>query len=202
MQIKECTPQDFISKPPKGAYFTQLTSWDLYHRKDGGVWSQEHFYTHHDAYCCEFDNFLPYTDILINGMYWEDDMPALFTKEDTASPDFNIQVIADITCDVNGSVPITEKATDIYNPTFGWSRSKQQMVEPYGADTIEVMAVGNLPTEMPKNASQEFGTLLLEHILPLLIAGDKDDIIQRAKITENGQLTPTFKHLQNFVDEE
>lgn len=200
MKIKEVSPQEFISQPPKGAYFTQLTSWDLYHRKDGGQWDLGHFYKHHADYCCEFDNFLPYADILINGMYWEDDIPPLFEKEDTKLDHFNIQVIADITCDVQGSVPITMKATDIYNPTFGWSISEQRMVEPYGEDTIDVMAVTNLPTEMPKNASEEFGNLLLEHIIPLLINGDNDDILSRARITKSGKLTAHYEYLQGFVD--
>jgi saccharopine dehydrogenase (NAD+, L-lysine-forming) len=199
MKIRECTPQEFVSQPPRGAYFTQLTSWDLYHRKDGGKWDQNHFYENHGEYCCEFDNFLPYTDILINGMYWENDLPTLFTKRDTKAENFSIKVVADITCDVEGSVPITMEATDIFNPTFGWSRSEQKQVAPYDDDTIDVMAVTNLPTEMPKNASTEFGSLFLEHIVPLLIDGDKDDILKRARITEDGQLTEQFSYLKGFI---
>lgn len=199
MKIRECSPQEFISQPPRGAYFTQLTSWDLYHRKDGGKWDPSHFYANHDAYCCEFDNFLPYSDILINGMYWEEDMPALFTKEDTKLDNFEIKVIADITCDVEGSVPITMEATDIYAPTFGWSRSEQKQVEPYGKDTIDVMAVTNLPTEMPRNASAEFGGLFLEHIAPLLVDGDEDDILKRAKISDAGKLGSEYQYLHDFV---
>ncbi len=202
MKIKEASPQEYISQPPRGAYFTLLTSWDLYHRKDGDPWDVNHFYENHGEYCCEFDNYIPYTDVLINGMYWEDDMPALFEKKDTSlKKNFEIKVIADITCDVEGSVPITMEATDIYNPTFGWCRKNQKQVDPYGEDTIDVMAVTNLPTEMPKNASEEFGKLMLDHILPLLIDGDKADIIKRAKITAQGSLTEEFSYLQDFVDE-
>jgi hypothetical protein len=199
MKIRECTPQEFVSQPPRGAHFTQLTSWDLYHRKDGSKWDQNHFYENHGEYCCEFDNFLPYTDILINGMYWQDDLPTLFTKRDTEAENFSIKVIADITCDVEGSVPITMQATDIFSPAFGWSRSEQKQVAPYGDDTIDVMAVTNLPTEMPKNASTEFGSLFLEHIVPLLITGDKDDILKRARITENGKLTTQYSYLNDFI---
>ena len=103
--------------------------------------------------------------------------------------------------DVEGSVPITMEATDIYNPTFGWSKSKQKQVAPYGEDTIDIMAITNLPTEMPKNASTEFGTLFLEHIAPLLISGDKDDILKRACITEGGKLTKQFDYLADFVSQ-
>ncbi|MEY2923803.1 MAG: hypothetical protein RLZZ337_343 [Bacteroidota bacterium] len=200
MEITEVSPHDFVMKKYNTSVFTHLTNWDLYHRKDGGEWSDAHFYANHDAYCCEFDQYFECTDILINGMYWEDDMPALFTKEDTAKPNFNIKVIADITCDVEGSVPITMEATDIYNPTFGWSKTEQKKVAAYGTDTIDVMAVTNLPTEMPKNASEEFGGLLLEHIIPLLINGDKDDILKRARITQDGALTSEYSYLQEFVE--
>ncbi|MDC0579694.1 NAD(P)-dependent oxidoreductase [Bacteroidia bacterium] len=200
MKLKECTPQEFVSQPPKSSHFTQLTSWDLFHRKDGGPWDIQHFYKHHSDYCCEFDNFFQNTDILINGMYWEDSMPPLFTVKDTQLPHFNIQVIADITCDVEGSVPITLEATDIFNPTFGWSKTQQKKVEPYGEDTIDIMAVTNLPTELPKNASEEFGSLLLEHIFPLIIHGDKSAILDRATIASNGKLTSNFSYLKNFVN--
>ena len=201
MKIKEASPQEYVSQPPRGAYFTQLTNWDLYHRKDGGSWEESHFYKNHGEYCCEFDNYTPYSDILINGMYWEDDLPALFTKKDTKAKNFELKVIADITCDVEGSVPITMEATDIYNPTFGWSKSDQKQVDAYGEDTIDIMAVTNLPTEMPKNASTEFGTLMLDHILPLLIDGDQEDILKRATMTSGGTLTKEFAYLQDFVDE-
>ena len=199
MKLKECSPQEFISQPPRNAYFTQLTSWDLYHRKDGGPWDIQHFYNNHEAYCCEFDNFLPYTDILINGIYWEESMPPLFRVKNTKQSDFAIKVIADITCDVQGSVPITMEATNIYNPTFGWSKSEQKKVAPFGEDTIDIMAVTNLPTELPKNASEEFGSLLLEHILPLVARRDKQSILKRATITTKGKLTKNYEYLTDFV---
>jgi alanine dehydrogenase len=200
MKLKECSPQEFISQPPRKAYFTQLTSWDLYHRKDGGPWDIQHFYNNHEAYCCEFDNFLPYTDILINGIYWEESMPPLFTVKDTKQSNFSIKVIADITCDVQGSVPITMEATNIYNPTFGWSKSEQKQVAPFGEDTIDIMAVTNLPTELPRNASEEFGSLLLEHILPLVARKDKQSILKRATITSKGKLTKNYEYLTDFVN--
>jgi alanine dehydrogenase len=200
MKLKECSPQEFISQPPRNAYFTQLTSWDLYHRKDGSPWDIQHFYNNHEAYCCEFDNFLPYTDILINGIYWEESMPPLFTVKDTKQSNFAIKVIADITCDVQGSVPITMEATNIYNPTFGWSKSEQKQVAPFGEDTIDIMAVTNLPTELPKNASEEFGSLLLEHILPLVARRDKQSILKRATITSKGKLTKNYEYLTDFVN--
>ncbi len=200
MAISEVSTEDFIDRNYEESVFVHLKSEDIYARLDGAEWDDAHFYANHQAYKSCFEPYLSTVDLLINGMYWEDDMPPLFSKEDTAKPNFGIQVIADITCDVEGSVPITLEATDIYTPTFGWSKSKQQRVEKYTEDSIDIMAVTNLPTEMPQNASQEFGTLLLEHILPLLINGDKDEILYKATITTlEGQLNVHYHYLKDFV---
>jgi saccharopine dehydrogenase (NAD+, L-lysine-forming) len=199
LQILEVTPQELISNNYQQPVFCQMTNQNLYHRKDGGAWDEQHFYNNHKDYCCEFGVFTMYTDILINGMYWEDDMPALFTKEETAKESFNIKVIADITCDVEGSVPITTRATDIYDPTIGWSKTMQKEVPPFGEDTIDVMAVTNLPTELPKNASEAFGSHLVDHIVPLLMNGDKEAILQNATITQEGDLTKRYAYLEDFV---
>ena len=199
MSIREVSPQDFLTIESKESVFTQLGNEEIYERSDGEPWHDQHFYKNHSAYKSKFDPYLTAADILINGMYWEDDLPALFTKEDTLRPDFKIKVIADITCDVEGSVPITMEATDIYHPTFGWSKSQQKQVEKYCDDCIDIMAVTNLPTEMPQNASEEFGSLLFEHIIPLLIEDPTHQIIQNATISYNGKLTNTYKYLTNFV---
>jgi alanine dehydrogenase len=132
-------------------------------------------------------------------MYWDEDMPQLFSKKDTKDPNFKIKVIADITCDVEGGVPITMEATDIYNPTFGWSRSEQKQVKPFGEDTIDVMAVTNLPTELPKEASSEFGYSIVEHIVPALLK-KSDKMIKKATITDNGKLTKEYAYLKDFVE--
>ncbi len=200
MQITEVGSQEFRSQSYEESVFVQLKSEDIYERKDGKAWDDQHFYAEHSAYSSCFEPYLSCTDILINGMYWEEDMPPLFVKEDTAREDFSIDVIADITCDVEGSVPITMEATDIYNPTFGWSKKLQKKVEKYSPDSIDVMAVTNLPTEMPKQASQEFGSLLLKHIIPLLLEGDTQGIIDKATITTSeGELNHCFSYLKDYI---
>lgn len=200
MKITEVSPGEFVYKESEEMIFTHLPNEILYERKDGGEWSDAHFYANHQDYTCNFEPYIAAADILINGMYWEDDLPPLFKKEDTAREDFRISVIADISCDVNGSVPITVKATDIYHPTYGWSRSQQKDVPKYGKDSIEIMAVTNLPTEMPQHASQEFGSMLLEHILPLLVDQPDHPVLKRATIAKGGQLTEEYSYLQDFVD--
>jgi saccharopine dehydrogenase (NAD+, L-lysine forming) len=199
--IKAVTPEELLNNSFEKPVYSQLLNRHIFKRKNyNGPWNRPHFFEFHDEYIGQFDPYLSKTDLLINGFYWEEDLPALFTKKQTADPDFNIKVIADITCDVEGSVPITFKATSIEDPTFGWDPLNQVVTAPFLPNTIDVMAVTNLPTEMPASASEDFGDAMSTHILPLFVGGDPDQIIKRATLTHNGQLTPDFNYLQDYAD--
>ena len=124
----------------------------------------------------------------------------LFTKEETAHDDFSIQVIADITCDVEGSVPITLRATSTEDPVVAWDPITQREILPYSPQCIDVMAVTNLPTELPADASRDFSEVLSKEIVPLLVNGDPDGILRGATLCENGELSEKYSYLQDFVD--
>jgi alanine dehydrogenase len=198
--IKEVTPSEYKTEVYDEPVFTVLDNPFIYGRVDGEKeWDTQHFYTHHEEYKSTFEPYMQVTDLLINGMYWEDTLPALFTKEDTKRDDFKIKVIADITCDVEGSVPITLRATSIEDPTIGWDASLQKETQPFTEDSIEVMAVTNLPTELPRSASEDFGSNLTQYIIPRLAGEETDDVIQRATICEDGELTSNFTYLSDYA---
>jgi alanine dehydrogenase len=198
MRIKEVTPQQFLSIQYTQPVFVHLNSPDLYCHSEKTNWDTHYFYHHHNEYQSSFDSFTRVTDILMNGIYWTKDLPALFTKEDTAREDFKIQVIADISCDIEGSVPITYDATTIQNPVIGWDKMNQITCKPFSENSIDIMAVGNLPNELPKDASEEFGELMLQHVLPSLFA-EKSTLIEKATICVNGNLTDNFNYLTDFI---
>jgi len=200
LHIKEITPEEYLENDFDYPVFTNLKNEDLYRRKDGSDWDTQHFYQNHGAYESIFSPFAEITDLLINGMYWEKTLPALFTKEDTRSEYFKTRVIADITCDVEGSVPITMKATSIHEPVIGWDYNGQKETEPFLEDTIDIMAVTNLPTELPADASRDFGEVLSKEIIPLLLNGDPDGILKGATITKDGGLTEKYSYLTDFVN--
>jgi len=201
MGIKEVNPADFLKQEFDFPVFTSLKNEHLYRNKDHSLaWDERHFYDNHEAYEGTFNAFAKSTDLLINGMYWEDDMPALFTKEETGKKDFRIKVIADITCDVEGSVPITLRATSIEDPVVSWHPELQKEVEPYSENAIDVMAVTNLPTELPSDASSDFGEVLAAEIIPQLINGDPQGILKNATLCEAGSLTEKYAYLQEFLD--
>ncbi|MGZ5304538.1 MAG: NAD(P)-dependent oxidoreductase, partial [Bacteroidia bacterium] len=199
--IKEVNKEDFCTKHFTEPVYTQLHSEDLYERKDGSVFDKKHFYSHPDMYKSAFAPYASCTDVLINCMFWDPKAPQLFQKDAVADKSFNIQTIADISCDVDGSVPLTTRVTSIEDPVFGYHRYNGIIGKPYQADTIDVMAVPNLPNELPKDASRDFGIVMQENILPEYLKNPQSPIFERATIAQNGKLTEKFTYLQDYVNE-
>ena len=198
LRIKEVTPQQYLHIKYNQPVFVHLNSPDLYCHPDKNEWDTRYFYGHHKEYQSTFEPYTKVTDILMNGIFWTDDLPPLFYKGDTARDDFKIGVIADISCDVDGSVPITFDATTIQQPVIAWDKKLQAPCIPYTENSIDVMAVGNLPNELPKDASEEFGEMMLQHVLPSLILGDSP-LIERATICKDGNLTDNFEYLSDYI---
>lgn len=198
LRIAEVTPEAFLTQEFYKPVFVHLNSHELYKRKDGGAWDTAHFYHHHEEYESQFFPFLSETDLLLNGIYWTQDLPRLFAKEDTRGPHFKIQVIADISCDVDGSVPITYQATRIDDPVIGWSRTLQAPCAPFQDDSIDIMAVGNLPNELPSDASEEFGETLLQSVFPEFYQS-KSRMIEEATIASGGALGKHYRYLSDYI---
>lgn len=198
MGIHEVEPDEYIKRRFSYPVYTQLKGAELYHRIEPGNYNREEFHANPSAYIC---NFLPYaeqTDILMNGIYWEDHVPRLFEKQDIKDEHFIIQTIADITDDTNGSVPINLGDQTIEDPIYGVDRNTLQKTAPYLPTSIDIMAVGNLPNELPRDASRYFGEQLIKYVLDDLIKGGSE-IIERATITNNGELTKYFEYLKEFA---
>lgn len=200
LRITEVTPYQFIHRSFDEPVFVHLNSPEIYRHKEGKIWDSQHFYNNHSEYESSFGDFLEHCDLLMNGIFWTRDLPPLFTKEQTKDSFFRISVIADISCDVDGSVPITYKATTISNPVIGWDPLNQKPCEPFSKGSIDIMAVSNLPNELPCDASEEFGENLLHYVIPELLKGESR-MIKGATIAESGRLTEKFNYLQDYVDE-
>jgi NAD/NADP transhydrogenase alpha subunit len=135
----------------------------------------------------------------MNGVYWEKNVPRLFESNDVKDDQFIIQTIADITDDANGSVPINIGDQTIENPVYGVDKNSLEKTAPYIKNSIDIMAVGNLPNELPRDASRYFGEQLIKHVLEDLI-GNGSDIINRATMVKAGKLTEHFSYLQDYVE--
>jgi alanine dehydrogenase len=196
--IKQVTAADILTKIFAEPVFAELLTENLYERIDGKPYDRSDF--HHDPtrYRCVFRYYLPFCDLLMNGIYWDDKMDRLFAANETRLPTFKTKVIADISCDINGSVPITLKDTKITDPVFGFSPTTMDVCAPYQNDSIDIMAVSNLPTELPKDASEGFGQMLIDYVIPELMKPNSP-IIHAATICNNGQLTHDYEYLADYA---
>ncbi|MBL7692268.1 MAG: alanine dehydrogenase [Flavipsychrobacter sp.] len=202
LDIEEVEPMDYLTHQYEYPVFTHLKGGDLYARKDNNLFHRDDFHANPEAYKCLFSAYVNQTDILMNGIYWEKRIARLFEKEDIRRNDWRISVIADISCDVDGSVPITLDSTTIADPVMGIDRATAARVAPFAntRDTIDVMAVDNLPNELPRDASQYFGVHFEKYVLPEL-KKEKSDILLRATICENGSLTQRYEYLADYAYE-
>lgn len=198
--IESVEPEDFLTHQYDYPVYTHLKGGDLYARKDNDLFSRDDFHAHPEAYKCLFTKYIPQTDILMNGIYWDAKIARLFEKQDILRNDWRVSVVADITCDIDGSVPINVGASTIADPVYGIDRKTGQKVAAFQntKNIIDVMAVDNLPNELPRDASQYFGAHFEKFVLKELLSGNSD-IIRRATICENGRLTPDYDYLSDYA---
>ncbi len=195
--IKRVFPDDFLVKVFNEPVFTLLDVQDFYNLKSKA--DLPHFFKHSEEYKSDFMKFAQVADMFISCHYWDGKSEKLFQLEDTRNPSFRIKVIADITCDINGSVPTTIRPSEVHDPVYGFNPRTLTEDEPYNEDVITIMAVDNLPTELPRDASEDFGKALTEFIIPALMGNDPDNIIERASITKDGDLTENFEYLRDYL---
>jgi len=200
MKIREVSVAEYLQHTYEEPVYCLVDVLDYNKRKDHQVLDNFDFYEHPENYQSDFMRFAKVTDFFIAGHFYGNGAPYLFTRDDAKSKDFKIQFVADISCDVNGPVASTLRASTIAAPIYGYHPETESEVDYTNKEAIVVMAVDNLPCELPKDASEGFGELFLEHVIPAFFNKDKDGILQRAKMTEKGKLTQRFSYLQAYVD--
>jgi alanine dehydrogenase len=200
MKIKEVGVDDFLNKNFSSPVYTQIDVLDYNKRLDGRVLDNKDFYHNPHEYTSNFERFSKVADMFIAGHFHGNGAPDILTNEMLNASDCKIKVVADVSCDVAGPIACTLKASTIADPFFGYLPFENKEVPYTHPGSILVMSVDNLPCELPKDASQGFGEMFMQHVIPAFFNGDKDGILQRAKITENGKLTPRFQYLQEYVD--
>ncbi|SFJ49212.1 NAD(P)-dependent oxidoreductase [Olleya namhaensis] len=200
LKIKEVSDALYLTSEFTEPVYCMVDVMEYSKRKDGKVGDKWAFYKDASGY---ESNFMPYakqTDFFIAGHFFGDGAPYLFTREDAKDPEFRINLVADISCDIDGPVATTIRPSTIADPFYGYNAKTEKEVAFNAKDAITVMAVDNLPCELPKDASEGFGDMFLKHVIPAFFNGDADGVLKRAKITEKGKLTKRFSYLQDYVD--
>ncbi len=198
MDVQELEPEEFLERDYSYPVYVHLKGGDLYRHKETGTYERKRFHEHPEEFECTFKQYLPHTDVLMNGVYWDHTIPRLFELHDMQQADFRIQTIADITDDKNGSVPCNLGDATIDDPVYGVSKLNFEKTAPYQTGSIDVMAVGNLPNELPRDASRFFGEQLIKYVLDDVLKGGSP-LIDRATILQSGKLTKHFDYLHDYA---
>ncbi|WP_413998781.1 NAD(P)-dependent oxidoreductase [Flavobacterium sp. W1B] len=200
IKIKQVSVDNYLTKNYTQAVYVQIDVLDYNKRIDGKVLDFNDFYQNPKEYISDFERFTKVSDIVITGHFYANDAPVIISREMLNANDCKIKVIGDVSCDINGPIASTLRSSTIAEPLYGYLPSEDKEVDVFHPAAIVVMAVDNLPCELPKDASEGFGAMFMEHVIPAFFNGDKDGILERAKMTEKGKLTPRFAYLQDYVD--
>ncbi len=201
LPIKEVSKEEFLTKEFSEPVFTHLNTGDYNGRISDNGYDRNEFYTQPEKYKSTFTDFAAVADMYVACHYWGEGSPFIFTREDMKNPNWKIAVVADISCDIDGPVASTLRPSTIADPIYGYHKQDEKEVNFSDENAIAVMAVDNLPCELPKDASEDFGRVMIDKILPSLIESDPHDVIGRAsETTLEGKLSEKFSYLQDYVD--
>ncbi len=201
LQIKEVSVPEYLTEEFSEPVYCFIDVDQYNKRKDGAEFNQEEFFKDPVGYESNFYRFAKVSNMFIAGHFYGENAPYFFTKEDAMKLDFKINIIADISCDINGPIASTIRSSTIEDPFYGYDPVSGKEVPFERPGAISVMAVDNLPCELPKDSSEGFGKMFTEKVIPAFFNGDKDGILERAQMTTSqGNLTKRYKYLQDYVD--
>ena len=198
LKIKEVSAQDFINETYNESVYVNIDVLD-YNYSDSIENTVSNFYNYPEKFRSTFSKFLSVSDIYFAGHYHNPNAPKLITLDDIKNPDFNVQVIADISCDIDGPIASTIRPSTIENPTYGFHKEKLVECDFLDENALAVMAVDNLPCELPRDSSEMFGEMFLKYVIPSFFNNDQENILKNSKITSEGSLTDRFLYLSDYI---
>jgi len=200
IHVREVVPEEFLTKEFNEPVVCRIDPWHYARRKDGKPFDWDYWVSNPSEH---ESTFVPYTkvaDILVACHYWDFRSPCFFTREDMLTPDFRISIIADVSCDIPGPIPSTVKASTIADPYFDYNpRTGKEEPAFSGESNVTVMSIDNLPGELPRDASECFGRVLIENVFRHFLSNDPEGVIERATILKGGVLTPRYAYLKDYL---
>ena len=200
MGLKKVSPTDFLTNSYDEPVYTQLNVSDYNKRKDGNTFNKKEFFNDPVNYESDFLKYAKVANMYVACHYWDSRAPYIFSREDAKNKNWKISIVADVSCDIDCAVASTLRPSTIADPLYGYNPSSEKEGDFYSNETIGVMAVDNLPCELPKDASVDFGKMFIEHVLEPLRGNDPENIIDRASETKNGKLNSHFSYLEDYVN--
>jgi alanine dehydrogenase len=199
LNIKKVSTEEYLNDSFEEPVFCHINYDEYYRHKSGRTFDKGRFKSNPEEFESDFNKFTSVTDIYISCHYWDSSSPRLFKMEDIRNPEWRISVIADITCDIDGSIPTTLRSSTIASPSYGVDQLSYMETDPYERGSITVMAVDNLPCELPRSASEYFGNELIVKIMPLISGEDLFGVLSRATIVSEGELTDGYSYLSDYA---
>jgi len=199
LHIRRITPYEFTHYTFREPTYTQLDSFNYNEPTDGTPWNWEAFINHPEKFRSTFMKYTRWCDLLIHCSYWDPRAPKMFTAEQMRLPEFGISVISDVSCDMNGPIPSTIRSSTIQEPFYGYNPVTEKEDDAFSQKSITVMAVDNLPCELPRDASESFGKELIEKVLTSLLVKDEDKLVERGTIAKGGKLMQRFEYLKDYA---
>ncbi len=199
--LREVHADAFLKEDFNEAVFTRLDVEQYNARRDGKAFDMHDFISDPTEFKSTFMSYAEVADMYIAGHYWAEGSPFLFTREDMKQESWRVKVVADVSCDIDGPVACTIRPSTIADPLYGYDPGAESECAFNDPNGITVMAVDNLPCELPRDASQGFGKEMMAHVIPLLVGGDRDNMLTHAtETTLEGALAPKFAYLQDYID--
>jgi len=200
MKLRKVNVAEYLDEDFKEPVYCQIDASEYNKRKDGVRGNKADFFANPEEYKTNFTRFTRVTDFYIAGHFYGDGAPYLYTREDVKHPDFKIKVVADVSCDIDGPVATTIRPSTIAKPIYGYDPKTGKETNYKNKSAIAVMAVDNLPCELPRDASNGFGAAFKKYVIPAFFNKDEDGVLKRALMTKNGKLTKRYSYLQDYVD--
>ena len=200
MNLRKVSVSEYLEHQFNEPVYCQIDASEYNKRKDGSRGNKADFFANPQEYKSNFFRFAKVTDLYIAGHFYGNGAPYLYTREDAKHPEFKIKVVADVSCDIDGPVATTIRPSTIADPIYGYNPQSETEVDYKNAKAIAVMAVDNLPCELPRDASVGFGEAFLKNVIPAFFNDDKNGVLERARMTHNGKLTKRYAYLQDYVD--
>lgn len=199
--IEKVSPYNFCYNEFDKPVYTQLASPDMFYKDGQDMFDSADYHAHPQQYKSSFYPFTKAADVMINGIYWDKRMPVFFTKETMKEKDFRIKTLSDITCDIapESSIPSTLYASSIADPYYGYNPQTGELMQTFLSESVDVMAIDNLPNELPRDASEDFGNMIVNRIVPELLLGENSEMIARATIASNGKLGAPYEYLSDYA---
>jgi saccharopine dehydrogenase (NAD+, L-lysine-forming) len=199
--IKKIAPYNFCYNEFDEPVYTQLSSADMYYKDEQEKFDPIDYHAHPENYKSAFYPFTKAADVMINGIYWDKRIPPFFTKEQMKESDFRIKTISDITCDIApaSSIPSTVYASSIADPYYGYHPQSESLMQTFMSESIDMMAIDNLPNELPRDASEDFGNMLVSRVLPEFRKQEGSLVLKNATIATNGELSEGYQYLRDYV---